>query len=408
MNDRSCGHTSLATHVARGLAIAALVLYAMSPTVALADQPCGTKLYPFPFTDVGSVADPFCPGIMEAYTTGITKGSSPTTFSPGDTVPRLQMTTFLQRSLDTGLARTSRRGALNQWWTAKNRQAMLDIDVGGSAAVRCAADGASIWVSNAGQVVRVEASTGKILGTWTGVPASVPLMSIAGGIVVAGQGLPNGSLYYLDTTSAPGAAFLLANNLGGNPAGIAFDGDKVWTANRSGSVSIVTPQDTPPLPVTTVSTGFQNLGGILYDGAHIWVTDMNANKLLKLDANGNILQTVPVGTAPNFLTFDGTNLWVPNSGDNSISVVQASNGNVVATIAGDATNKLAGPVSASFDGERVLVANYTGASVSLFKAADLSFIANVPLGAGAVPLGTCSDGISFWITDQNAKRLLRL
>ena len=159
--------------------------------------------------------------------------------------------------------------------------------------------------------------------------------------------------------------------------------------------------------MTTVTTGFVNLGGILFDGANIWVTDAAANALLKLDASGNILQTVPAGANPNFPVFDGQNIWVPNSNDGSITVVQASNGNIVATILPDATNKLNGPTSASFDGERILVTNYSGSSVTLFKAADLSFVANVSMGAGTTPLFACSDGINFWIADQTFKALWR-
>ena len=49
-----------------------------------------------------------------------------------------------------------------------------------------------------------------------------------------------------------------------------------------GSVSIITPQ-VAPYTVTTVTTGFASPYGILYDGAHIWVTDFGAGTLLKLD-----------------------------------------------------------------------------------------------------------------------------
>src|SRR5580693_6469984 len=86
--------------------LAALIL-AIASTTAFASEPCGTGNYPFPYTDVASVTDPFCPGIMEAYVTGVSKGTSPTTFSPDDPVIRLQMTTFLQRALDQALVRTS-------------------------------------------------------------------------------------------------------------------------------------------------------------------------------------------------------------------------------------------------------------------------------------------------------------
>src|SRR5271169_1897045 len=97
-----------------------------------AQQLCGGTSYPFPYTDVSGVGAAFCPGIMEAYVTGISKGTTPTTFSPSETVTRVQMTTFLQRSLDQGLTRASRRAALNQWWAPQNTNSMQTINVGGA------------------------------------------------------------------------------------------------------------------------------------------------------------------------------------------------------------------------------------------------------------------------------------
>jgi hypothetical protein len=392
----------------RLLWIAGLGLAAANATV-FAAEPCGTGSYPFPYTDVASVGDPFCPGIMEAYVTGVSKGTTPTTFSPNNTVTRVQMTTFLQRSLDQGLARTSRRAALNQWWTSQSVAAMQTIAVG-STPQYCAVDGNAIWMSSFGdnQVIQVQANTGKVLGTWTGATGSEGVLVAAGKIFVAGEVSP-GSLYVIDPTLPPVAVTVAASNLGNNPVGIAFDGTHLWTANSGppGSVSIVTPQATLPYPVTTVGAGFLVPWGILYDGAHIWVTDQAAGQLFKLDSSGNIIQTVTVGVAPQTPVFDGTNIWVPNTNSSSITVIQASSGNVVATINSDASNLLNAPVAASFDGERILVTNISGNSVSVFKAADLSFIANVATGVLSNPTGACSDGINFWVPLTNADELLR-
>jgi hypothetical protein len=141
--------------------------------------------------------------------------------------------------------------------------------------------------------------------------------------------------------------------------------------------------------------------------ANIWVTDFGAGKLFKLGAGGTITQTVSVGVGPVEPGFDGANIWVPNQTGNSITVVQASTGNVVATISADVSNKLNGPTTASFDGERILVTNYTGDTVTVFKAADLSFIGNVSAGAGSAPVGSCSDGINFWVPLHSAGTMLR-
>jgi YVTN family beta-propeller protein len=370
-----------------------------------AQELCGGVDYPFPYTDVSGVGAAFCPGIMEAYVTGVSKGTTPTTFSPNETVTRVQMTTFLQRSLDQGLVRTNRRAALSQFWTTRVLGAMQAIDVANTPLV-CAADGENIWVATIpNTVVEVQASTGKVLGTWTGA-AGVQGMVIAPGKVFAVADSSPGSLYVIDPTQSPGPVTIAASSLGDQAFGIAFDGTNLWTANLgpTGSVSIISPQS-PYTVVNTVTTGFNAPYGILYDGANIWVTDAGAGTLLKLDGAGNILQTVAVGIAPTSPVFDGANIWVPNLESDSVTVVQASNGNVIATISTDSINHLSGPVGATFDGERVLVANATNSSVTVFKAADLSVIVNVGTGAGGTPSGPCSDGINLWVNTDDLLRL---
>jgi len=140
--------------------------------------------------------------------------------------------------------------------------------------------------------------------------------------------------------------------------------------------------------------------GILFDGTNVWVTDDGSLK--KLDPNGNVLQSVAVGTLPLFPVFDGSNIWVPNRNSNSVSVTRARDGQVLATLTG---NGLDQPIQAAFDGQRILVTNINGSSASLWKAADLT-----PLGSsvtGAFPAGACSDGINFWIT-LSGTQLVRL
>jgi hypothetical protein len=390
---------------ARALAVAAALLgVAVASTSAFASEPCGTGSYPFPYTDVASVTDPFCPGIMEAYVTGVSKGTTPTTFSPNATVTRVQMTTFLQRSLDQGLTRASRRAALNQWWNPQTNTVMQAVALASSASA-CAADGQNIWTAAGNDVLEVQGNSGAIVGTWTGAASAEGVLVAAGKIYVAGNTSP-GSLYLIDPTQAPGTVTLAASNLGNTPLGIAFDGTHIWTANTGGSVSIITPQATTPYPVTTVSTGFANPYGVLYDGANIWVTDFSANALLKLDPTGVVLQTVTVGSGPWWPAFDGANIWVPNYFDNTVTVVQASTGNVVATLV-DVAGSVHCPKSLSFDGERMFLTNNTGDSVTVFKAADLSVVTNVPMAPYTSPAGSCSDGINFWFTVNTPNTLLR-
>jgi YVTN family beta-propeller protein len=149
-----------------------------------------------------------------------------------------------------------------------------------------------------------------------------------------------------------------------------------------------------------ISLGHRGDG--LVDCINIWVVD-EAGTLLKLNSVGVILQTVNVGVNPRPPVFDGTNIWVPNLGSNSVTVVRASTGAVLATLT---DNGLHLPNSAAFDGERILVTN-TVDSVSLWKAADLTQLGSFPTGANSNPVGACSDGLNFWITLLGTDKLAR-
>jgi DNA-binding beta-propeller fold protein YncE len=165
----------------------------------------------------------------------------------------------------------------------------------------------------------------------------------------------------------------------------------------------VTPGPTIPWTVTTVTIGAAPTG-ILFDGTAMWVTDYTNGNLLKLDGNATVLQTIPVGAGAAFLASDGANLWVPLNGGAATAVVRASTGVILATLTG---NGQVFPNTAAFDGERILVTNANGDSVSLWKAADLSPIGSVPTGDSTYPAGACSDGINFWITFVSSGQLAR-
>jgi hypothetical protein len=123
------------------------------------------------------------------------------------------------------------------------------------------------------------------------------------------------------------------------------------------------------------------------------MTDRGDNKLKKLDGTGGILQSVAVETTPGFPVFDGGNVWVPNGASNSVTVVRVRDGQVLATLTGNGLN---GPTQAAFDGQRILVTNNSAASVSMWRATDMTPIGSISTGAS--PDGACSDGINFWIT----------
>jgi hypothetical protein len=367
---------------------------------------CGGATTTLPFTDVqGNLF--FCQ-IAAAYFSGLTAGTSATTYSPADNVNREQMAAFITRTLDQSLKRGSRRAVAKKWWTPQDANSLTLTDVGSNPRMG-EFDGADLWVANLGNdtVMRFRPGDGKLLDTWTGAIRAYGIVAAMGRIFVTGNTIP-GRLYMIDPAQPAGAVTTLASNLGSGGLGIAFDGSRIWTANDGGSVSIISLN---PTSVNTISTGFNMPFGILYDGANIWVADGGADALLKLNSDGSIAQTINVGDFPAFLVFDGTNIWVPNIFSESVTVVRVkdSQGNplatpfVLATLTG---NGLDNPTQAAFDGERILVTNQAGQSVSLWKATDLTPLGSFSTGAG-IPFGACSDGLNFWLTLINTEKLAR-
>jgi hypothetical protein len=377
---------------------ATIALVVISTRVQTDTGTCGGVTITVPFNDV--MGNLFFCQIAEAYFSGLTNGTTATTYSPNDMVPRQQMAAFITRTMDQSLRRGSTRAALDQWWTPKSAVA-LGVTGVGSGPRLVKSDGRDLWVANSTSdtVSRIRNGDGASLGFWTGAQSAFGVLVAAGKVFVTGSTTP-GRLYQIDPAQAPGAVTTLSSSLGGGAEGIALDGLKIWTANALGSVSIIT---LSPFSVSLVAQGFNLPVGIIYDGANIWVPDEGDNKLKKLDSAGAILQSIDVGADPRFPAFDGTNIWVPCLSSNTTSVVRVkdSQGNplanpfVVATLDGNGMN---GPFAAAFDGERVLITNSSGDSVSLWKATDLTPLGSFSTGSLTFPFGVCSNGPNFWLT----------
>ena len=261
-----------------------------------------------PFTDVAG--NPFFCTITAAYFTGLTNGTDLTHYSPSANVTRDQMSAFITRTLDQAVKRSSPRIALSQSWNTQSANSALLVNIGDSPQL-VESDGEDVWAANygAGTVSQVHSTNGKLLGTWTGATGAFAVLCAIGKVFVTGDTTP-GKLYRIDPRVSPGSVFTLSSSLGAFPRGIAYDGQRIWTANLGGSVSIITADGSS---VHTATTGFSVPLGIVFDGSNIWVTDVGDRKLKKLDSSGNILMSVNVGNQPGWPVFDGMNIWVPNS-----------------------------------------------------------------------------------------------
>jgi len=193
-----------------------------------------------------------------------------------------------------------------------------------------------------------------------------------------------------------GGVATVSSNYVPNLTCITFDGSYVWTGTDSGVIGKTSVVDHSVITVAGPGT-FGPLNGMLFDGANVWITEAGPSgqngHIHRFDPSGNVTLSVTTGVDPRRPIFDGTNIWVPNFVDNTVTVIRAATGAVLSTLSGNGLN---GPTAAAFDGQRILVTNTSGNSVSLWKAADLSPLGSVNLGTLS-PVGVCSDGVGFWL-----------
>src|SRR4030095_14429888 len=186
------------------LVLALMLFITIASTRLRADSgSCGGATITLPFT-AGAGRVFFCQS-AEAYFSGLTNGTSGTTYSPGNNVTRDQMAAFITRTMDQSLKRGSRRAALKQFWTPTSAEDLRLTEVGGTPQL-VESDGADLWVANSGAstVSRVRASDGKLLETWTGANSAFGVLGAKRLLFVTGRTTP-GSLYQIDPTQPAGA-----------------------------------------------------------------------------------------------------------------------------------------------------------------------------------------------------------
>jgi hypothetical protein len=205
-------------------------------------------------------------------------------------------------------------------------------------------DGTNIWVANyaAGTVAKIGASTGAILNTipvggnprflafdgthiWVTVPDKRPVTpsthDVVKKILVQADNSDHVVATY-DVSGPPYASY---------PYAIVYDGKYMWvTLGMFNTVA--------KLAVTGAVVGTYPAGtgpnGIAFDGTNIWITDQVCacapgmtsgctscppGTVTKLSASdGANLGTFFVGARPQWLTHDGTYLWVTNGSDDTV------------------------------------------------------------------------------------------
>jgi outer membrane lipoprotein-sorting protein len=233
-------------------------------------------------------------------------------------------------------------------------------------------------------------------------------------------------------------------HVGGTPGGMAFDGRFMWVsvtgANRVVQVNSLgdilktlnLPQSSQPIGIAfafasdgtsemcvaelganSIARVFPDTGAIAFapvgsqpqaiafDGTNIWVPNGGDNTVTELDLIGNLIRTIPVGAVPDAIAFDGANMWVSNFTSNNVTKIRASDGVVVGTYAVGTA-----PGGIAFDGNNMWIANSGSNSITELRASDGTTLSTIAVGN--TPSGVAFDGVYIWVTNSGDNTVTRL
>lgn len=156
--------------------------------------------------------------------------------------------------------------------------------------------------------------------------------------------------------------------------------------------------------------------GVATDGANVWVADSGDNSLTKVAQDGSTKvfdNGLDYGFSyPNQIAFDGRHLWVTNTGvinGNTITELNAIDGSLVQRL----TTKeygLKNPTGIAFDGVNIWVANKDANSLTEINAADGKLIRVLKDDAYQFnsPTRIAFDGHHLWVTNAGGNSLTEI
>lgn len=155
----------------------------------------------------------------------------------------------------------------------------------------------------------------------------------------------------------------------------------------------------------TIVNGSLHPSSFIMVGESLWIVNdpiSEAGFLANIELEkGEIIAQVEVGNGSKDVVFDGTNLWVSNFSDRSISVVDPTNKNLVVTI-----EVGRGPTELLFDGNNVWVINSNDNSITVINAKTFEPLRVVDTGNG--PSDLAFDGKYIWISHLRDNRIFKI
>ena len=238
----------------------------------------------------------------------------------------------------------------------------------------------------------ISVNSDAVIGTFPD-PGNAPVSLASDGANVWVANTGDSTVVEFDPTGAVVATYHVGIAVG--LKAIAYDGTEMWITTKTDKVIKMNPLTTTGAGTTymlTAGRGFSGamLGGIVSDGTNMWVANTGNDSVTRInEAVGTITDyALPAGTMPNGIAFDGHNIWTAD-GDGTITKINSSGGLILGTytIGSDVI-----PESIAYDGTDMWTANNDNSVSKITAAGEITTYA----GTSPEPAGIAFDGTNMW------------
>jgi YVTN family beta-propeller protein len=155
----------------------------------------------------------------------------------------------------------------------------------------------------------------------------------------------------------------------------------------------------PNVLIGIVSVGDSPYGvAVTPDGSNVYVTNWADDTVSVIQTSDNtVVDTISVGASPRGVAVDpdGSHVYVANWGDTTVSVIQTSDNTVVDTIS---VNGRYG-IAVDPDGSHVYIANWGDATVSVIQSSDNTVVDTVSVGTDPYMAAITPDGSHVYVAN---------
>jgi len=160
------------------------------------------------------------------------------------------------------------------------------------------------------------------------------------------------------------------------------------------NVPAFTAVNTGATPVTATITITSLAWGIAY------IPNLGDNTVSVVnELTNDLISIIPVGLSPNYVTVspDDSRVYIVNSFSPSISVISTASNKVIATIPTVSPNQIA----LTTDGAKLYVTNSLNNTVEVYDTSTYALLLTIPVGNGPGGMVMSPDGLHVYVTDIN-------